>query len=271
VKLAASGKGGVGKTTVIAALAHLFAEEGREVFAIDADPAANLAQALGDASGEPITPLAQMRKLISERTGASLEGYGQFFKLNPHVEDIPDSYSREIDGVKLLVLGAVHKPGGGCYCPENVFLKSLLGHLVLRRNEVVLIDLEAGIEHLGRATTQGIDAMLVVVEPSLRSIGTALAIGELAREMGVRRVVAVANKVANERQEELIRERLGGGSGRSALSLAAVLRHRRSLLEADLTGEAVYRACPELLEEVAKLVQVLAEMSEEKTVAPSGS
>ena len=259
MKLAASGKGGVGKTTLIAALARLLCDEGREVFAIDADPASNLAQALGDRSSGPITPLAQMRELIAERTGASLEGYGQFFKLNPHVDDIPDAYSRDVDGVKLLVLGAVHKPGGGCYCPENVFLKSLLSNLVLRRNEAVLIDLEAGIEHLGRATTQGIDAMVVVVEPSLRSIGTARAIGGLARELGVRRVLAVANKVANERQEELIRRELAAAGGEGHLPLAAVLRYHEELLEADLTGEAVYRACPALLLEVADLLGCLAE------------
>jgi len=257
VKLAVSGKGGVGKTTVIAALAHLFAQQGRDVFAIDADPAANLAQALGDHGGEPITPLAQMRELISERTGAPLKGYGQFFQLNPHVDDIPDTYCREIEGVKLLVLGAIHKPGGGCYCPENVFLKSLLGHLVLRRNEVVLIDLEAGIEHLGRATTQGIDAMLVVVEPSLRSLSTGREIAALAREMGVEKVLGVANKVATQRQEELIRRGLSEGG--TPLALAAVVHDHEELREADLTGEAVHRACPELLEEVKGLLDVVGE------------
>lgn len=255
MKLAASGKGGVGKTTVIAALAHLFTQQGRDVFAIDADPAANLAQALGDRSNQRITPLAQMRELISERTGAPLEGYGQFFQLNPHVDDIPDAYSREIDGVRLLVLGGIHKPGGGCYCPENVFLKSLLRHLVLRRNEVVLIDLEAGIEHLGRATTQAIDAMLVVVEPSLRSLATGREIARLAREMGVERVVAVANKVASERQEELIRQ--GLKEAEPPLALASVVHHHEELREADLTGEAVYRACPALLHEVEALLRVV--------------
>ena len=255
MKLAASGKGGVGKTTVIAALAHLLAGQGRDVFAIDADPAANLAQALGDRSNRRITPLAQMRELIAERTGAPLEGYGQFFQLNPHVDDIPDTYCREIDGVRLLVLGAIHKPGGGCYCPENVFLKSLLRHLVVRRNEVVLIDLEAGIEHLGRATTQGIDAMLVVVEPSLRSLATGREIARLAREMGVEKVVAVANKVASQRQEELIRLELRGED--APLVLAAVLRDHEELREADLTGEAVYQACPGLLREVEALLRVV--------------
>jgi len=256
VKLAASGKGGVGKTTLIAALARLFGDRGSQVFAIDADPDSNLTQALGLSQEEPITPLAQMRELISERTGAPLEGYGQFFKLNPHVEDIPDTYSRVVDGIRLLVLGAIHKPGGGCYCPENVFLKQLLAHLVLRRDEVVLIDLEAGIEHVGRATTQGIDAMLIVVEPGLRSIHTGLALGRLAREMGVRKVIAVANKVATERQEELIRRQLETADG-GGLPVSAVLHYHESLLEADLMGEAVYRACPELLEEVAGLVEAL--------------
>jgi CO dehydrogenase maturation factor len=267
VKLAASGKGGVGKTTVISALARLFADRGQQVFAIDADPDSNLTQALGLGRDEPITPLCQMRELIAERTGASLEGYGQFFKLNPHVDDIPDAYSRMAEGIRLLVLGAIHKPGGGCYCPENVFLKQLLAHLVLRRDEVVLIDLEAGIEHVGRATTQGIDAMLIVVEPGQRSITTGLALSRLAREMGVEKVLAVANKVSTDRQEELIRRQLEGADG-GGLSVAAVLHYHESLLEADLTGDAVYRACPELLGEVADLVEALGSTDGEAAPAP---
>lgn len=256
MKLAASGKGGVGKTTVVAALSRLLADRGRKVFAIDADPAANLAQALGEHGGRPITPLCQMRELIAERTGASLEGYSQFFQLNPHVEDIPDSFSRDIEGIRLLVLGAVHKPGGGCYCPENTFLKALLANLVLRRNEAVLIDLEAGLEHLGRATASGIDTMLVVVEPSLRSVATALEIGRLAREMGVGSVLAVANKVATRQQEERIRSELLA-AGERGIPLAATIPYYGKLLEADLSGEAVYRACPELLEDVAGLLEVV--------------
>jgi len=255
VKLAASGKGGVGKTTVIAALARLLVDRGRSVFAIDADPAANLAQALGERGGRPITPLCKMRELIAERTGADLDGYSQFFKLNPSVEDIPDSFSREIDGVKLLVLGAVHKPGGGCYCPENSFLKALLANLVLRRNEAVLIDLEAGLEHLGRATAAGIDTMLVVVEPSLRSVATALEIGRLARQMGVGSVLAVANKVASRQQEARIRTELEQAE-EGGIPLAATVAYHEKLLEADLSGEAVYRACPELLDDIAGLLQV---------------
>jgi len=249
VKLAASGKGGVGKTTVIAALARLLADRGRRVFAIDADPAANLAQALGEHGGPPITPLSKMRELIAERTGAPLEGYSQFFKLNPSVEDIPDSFSREIDGVRLLVLGAVHKPGGGCYCPENSFLKALLANLVLRRDEAVLIDLEAGLEHLGRATASGIDTMLVVVEPSLRSVATALEIGRLAREMGVGSVQA----------------------GEEGIPLAATIPYYEKLLEADLSGEAVYRACPELLKDVAGLLETASGDGVESHPRPAGA
>lgn len=255
MKLAASGKGGVGKTTVIAALARLLVDRGHSVFAIDADPAANLAQALGERGGRPITPLSKMRELIAERTGADLDRYSQFFKLNPSVEDIPDSFSQEIDGVKLLVLGAVHKPGGGCYCPENTFLKALLANLVLRRNEAVLIDLEAGLEHLGRATAAGIDTMLVVVEPSLRSVATALEIGHLAREMGVGSVLAVANKVASRQQEARIRAELER-PGEGGIPLAATIPYYEKLLEADLSGEAVYRACPELLADIAGLLEV---------------
>jgi len=210
VKLAVSGKGGVGKTLLTAALAKAFASKGRKVYAIDADPDSNLALALG-APDAHITPLSEMRQLIKERTEAGSDGWGVMFKLNPEVSDIPDRYSYDINGIRLLVLGAVRKGGGGCACPENVFLKTLINHLVLRTDEVVIIDMEAGVEHLGRATVMGIDWLVVVVEPSEASLQTAKRIQNLATEIKIRRIGAVVNKVKDESEAKTIAGRLPEG------------------------------------------------------------
>ena len=167
---------------------------GAGVIAIDADPDANLASALGVPADEEITPLAEMRELIEERTGAK-EGYGAFFKLNPHVEDIPEQYSRRIGRIRLLVLGGIRKGGDGCLCPATALLKALLVHLVLGRDEHLVMDMEAGIEHLGRATAQSMDALLVVVDPTAWSTHTARRVQKLAADVGVRKVLAVGNRV----------------------------------------------------------------------------
>ncbi|MGA2264992.1 MAG: AAA family ATPase [Phycisphaerae bacterium] len=194
MKLAISGKGGVGKTTLSAMLSAALSLEGRGVVAIDADPDANLAWALGVPAEERITPLAEMRQLIQERTGAK-EGYGAFFKLNPHVEDIPDAYCRRIGNIRLLVLGGITRGGDGCLCPATALLKALLVHLVLGRDDGLVMDMEAGLEHLGRATAQSMDALVVVVDGGAWSIQTARRVRKLAADLGLRRVVAVANRV----------------------------------------------------------------------------
>jgi CO dehydrogenase maturation factor len=196
MKLAISGKGGVGKSTIAGALARLYAVDGSRVLAIDADPDANLASALGLPSGlrAQISTIATERKLIEERTGAKVNEFGQIFKLNPEVGDIADRYAVRYHGVDLLVLGAVPRAAGGCACPESVLLKSLLLHLTMKRGEVVILDMEAGIEHLGRGTAMGVDLMLVVVEPGQRSIETAHRIREMAAAIGIWRFAVVLNK-----------------------------------------------------------------------------
>jgi CO dehydrogenase maturation factor len=209
LKIAIGGKGGVGKTTVAALLARALAvDPANKVIAIDADPVANLAAGLGIDGGEPITPIAELRELIAERTGAEPGTMGGFFTLNPKVDDIPDRFSRERDGVKLLVMGTVKSGGSGCICPESTILKALMTHLVLFRDDVVIMDMEAGVEHLGRATSASVDALVIVVNPGARSRVAAETIRKLGRDIGIRRIVVLGNRVRDAADEALIREAL---------------------------------------------------------------
>ncbi|MBT8762821.1 AAA family ATPase [Desulfohalobiaceae bacterium Ax17] len=209
MKIAVTGKGGVGKTTVAGILARLFSDEGYRVLAVDADPDANLASALGipESQYKKITPFSKMKKLAEERTGAS-GGYGSYFILNPKVDDLPEKYCVEHQGVKLLLMGTVEQGGSGCFCPEHALLKSLMKHLLIEREDVVIMDMEAGIEHLGRGTAESVDALLVVVEPGRRSIQTAMQIKSLAEDLGLKRVFAVGSKVVDEADVQFIRKNL---------------------------------------------------------------
>lgn len=206
MKIAITGKGGTGKSTLAGVLAHLFKEHGFSVLAVDADPDANLASALGVPRDEAarITPISAQRELIKERTGANPAQFGQLFKLNPTVADIPDEFCLTFRGIKLLVMGAVKKGGGGCACPENILLRSLLEEIILRRDEAVIVDMEAGIEHLGRGTARAIDRMLIMVEPGSRSVDTARTIMRLASEVGIHRFGVVGNKVRTAAERDWI-------------------------------------------------------------------
>jgi CO dehydrogenase maturation factor len=204
MKLAVAGKGGVGKTTLVALLAREAVARGYRALAVDADPDANLATTLG--FPEPVAPLAEERELIADRAGS-----GGLIKLNPTVDDIPDQYAVKRDGISLLVLGGIRQGGGGCACPENSFLRGLLMHLLLERDELVLVDMEAGIEHLGRGTVEAVDVLLVVVEADKRTMETAVRTIRLAHEIGLERIMAVGNRIRSPAEEIAIREMLPGG------------------------------------------------------------
>lgn len=206
-KIAIGGKGGVGKTTICAVWAELFAEDGFDVLAIDADPNTNLAMAFGVSSKTSPQPLIEMKELIAERTGSGKDA-GAYFRLNPKVSDLPERYWLKTNNVKLLVLGAITQAGAGCACPEGAFLKALLTYTILQRQELVLVDLAAGVEFMGRASVQGIDAMVTVVEPGSRSIETANNMARMAGELGIKKVAAIANKITEIAEVELIRSQL---------------------------------------------------------------
>jgi len=210
MKLAISGKGGVGKTTLSANLARLWAAEGRRVIAIDADPDANLAAALGaDAeAAAACVPLSELDDLIEERTGVR-PGRGGMFRMNPDVSDVVDTCGVEVAGVTLLRMGTVERGGAGCMCSEGVFLKAFVDHLILQRDEIAILDMEAGIEHLGRGTAEAVDAFIVVVEPGMRSVQTAHVVRGLAADIGVKEVAAVANRVRNDDDLAFLTEALG--------------------------------------------------------------
>ena len=208
LKLAISGKGGVGKTTIAAMIARLLALEGKRVFAIDADPVANLAAALGIPEDPPITPIVDLRDMIAERTGTQPGQYGGVFKLNPKVDDIPERFSRERDGVHLLVTGTINEGGSGCFCPESAVLRALMQHMILYRDDVVVLDMEAGVEHIGRATTKAVDRLIVVVDPGARSQSAAVRIRKLAADIGLTQISIVVNRVRGEEDKQRVSENL---------------------------------------------------------------
>ncbi len=234
MKIAISGKGGVGKTTFASLLIRTLDDMGKRVLAIDADPDANLAAAIGIPNADQMTPIADMNELVLERTGAQPGGIGGFFKLNPKVDDLPDALSARLNNIKLMRLGGIKKGGAGCICPESALLRALVMHVVLARDEVVVMDMEAGIEHLGRGTARSVDKLLVVVEPGRRSIDTADHIRGLAGEIGLNQLAIIGNKIRNPKDEEFLRTHLND------FQFIGFIPFDDDLIEADLAGKAPF-------------------------------
>ena len=254
MQLAITGKGGVGKTTLTALLAQAYADAGRGVLAVDADPSPCLAGALGfpDELRAKLSPIAEMDALIEERTGAKPGTVGGFFTLNPRVDDLPERFSVLHRGVRLLEMGSVDLGGSGCICPESAMLKTLFTHLLFRKDDVLLLDMYAGVEHLGRATVDFVDAMLVVVEPTRRSLGTAAQIQKLANDIKLDRLYLVGNKVRNEEEAKFLEAETPG------LPVLGFLPADMKVQEADRLGIPVYDHAPSLREAAGRIVERLA-------------
>jgi CO dehydrogenase maturation factor len=203
MKIAVSGKGGVGKTTISANLARLFVQKGYNVYAVDADPDSSLGLALGINEEElnKIKPVIEMRDIISQ-----MAGDGALYALNPAVNDLADKFSIKVNGIKFLRMGGIKQGGSACYCKENTFLRAIVNSLLLDVNDVVILDMSAGIEHLTRGTSRGVDLMLIITEPGKSSAATARIVEKLAKDLQVKDVKFIANKVRNEKEEAFIKE-----------------------------------------------------------------
>lgn len=260
MKIAVAGKGGVGKTTISASLARLLGAEGERVFAIDADPNANLALSLGYSreEAEAIVPISEMADIIRERTGVEPGSVGAYFTLNPKVDDLPDRFKQERFGVMFLQVGAMKEPSAGCYCPENALLKNLLMNLVLQRDETVILDMEAGFEHLTRGTAQAFDAMLIVVEPSVQSVLTASRLRALAAKSGLARVFFVGNMVRGEEDQQFIEQETRGEE------LLGCVSYSEDVRQAIRRGTAPFDASPGLLTELRGIWERLLEATESR-------
>ncbi|NLU09516.1 MAG: AAA family ATPase [Tepidanaerobacter acetatoxydans] len=236
MKIAITGKGGVGKTTFAGVLSKVLAEEGYRVLAVDADPDANLPMALGipEEKLSSITPLSEIKDIIAKRTEAVPGVFGQMFKLNPKVDDIPEKYCIEHDGIKLLVMGTVKAGGSGCICPEHAFLRALMQHLLLTPQEALIMDMEAGIEHLGRATADCVDAFIVVAEPGQRSIQTLKTIKKLALDIGIQKIFVVGNKIRTNEEKSFIINACEN------ISILGFLPYDAALIEADRQGKTPF-------------------------------
>jgi CO dehydrogenase maturation factor len=255
MKLAISGKGGVGKTTLSALLAQVYADQGLQVLAVDADPSPCLAGALGfpDELRAQLAPIAEMDALIEERTGAKPGSIGGFFTLNPRVDDIPERFSVVHRGVRLLESGSVDLGGSGCICPEGAMLNTLFTHLIFRNDEVLILDMYAGVEHLGRATVDFVDAMIIVVEPTRRSLGTARQIKKLAHDIGLDRLWLVGNKIRNEDESQFVE------AESPEIPVLGFLTADLAVQEADRLGIPVYDHVPSLKVAAEKMAEKLVE------------
>ncbi|MEE9565112.1 MAG: AAA family ATPase [Candidatus Hydrothermarchaeaceae archaeon] len=240
LKIAVAGKGGTGKTTVAGGLALFFSRK-TNVIAVDSDPSMNLHTALGMENPKPIS---ELKELIKDRTVVT-DG---IYNINPRVDDIPESHSTSMENIKLIVMGTVEKGGEGCMCPESTFLRALLRHLVLKRDEVLILDTEAGIEHFGRKTAEGFDVMLILCEPSVKAMQTANRIYALSKEIGIKEIYAVANKIASDEQMDLIKKGLD-------FEILSSIPYDGEVVKADMLGNPLtdQRPHPKALQSIEEI------------------
>jgi CO dehydrogenase maturation factor len=249
IKIAISGKGGVGKTTLSALLARALAHRGKRVIAVDADPVTNLGASLGLPEDKMPTPISELKDLIMERTGAQPGTFGGYFKMNPRVDDIPEKFAAESpSGVKLLVMGTVEKGGSGCVCPESVLLKNLIQHLLLSQDDAVIMDMEAGVEHLGRATSRAVNVLLVVVDAGSRSHYAARKIRELAADLGVTRIKVIGNRIRSPEERESLKKAMAG------FDIIGFMPEDDTIREADRRGDLAY---PDITDAPAELTKIV--------------
>lgn len=254
MKIAVTGKGGVGKTTIAAALALYFSDNNYRVIVVDADPDANLAAALGipEEDYANIKPIAEMKELVEQRTGVRQGTMGGFFNMSPDVSDIPERFSYKFENIHFLALGTIEKGGAGCICPEGALVKALIRHLVLAEKDVVIMDMEAGVEHLGRGIAQSVDAFIIVIEPGLRSIQTAEKIKRLASDIGIDNIFAVLNKASDSRQIGKIKDKLG-----NSMPVIEEFGEYKKVRDSDLKAVSAYRVDSEFAGKVGNLAKYL--------------
>ena len=253
MKLAVTGKGGVGKTTISALIAHEFKSLGHSVVAIDCDPDSNLLACMGYPHPEEVKPLVELHALIEEKMGVKPGTTGGMFRLNPFVEDIPDRYAITIDGIRVLVAGAVKKGGTGCYCPENSLIRALVSHLLVDSTTDLVLDMEAGVEHLSRGTIKTVDSLLIVVEPGRRSVETAFRVKDLAADLGLKRIVAVGNKIRSEYDVEFLKEAMQG------IELVGFMPYENRIREAEIAKRSVFSASEQVQATIRNVVRLIEE------------
>jgi CO dehydrogenase maturation factor len=260
MKVAITGKGGVGKTLLAAFLSRTFAASGYQVIAIDADPDANLAATLGYPHPEQMTPISELNDLIEERVGVRPGTSGSFFKLNPRVDDLPEKYSVKLDGIRIMAMGRIKRGGTGCYCPEGALLQALVSHLLLGRDEVVILDMEAGIEHLSRGTARAVDKLIIVVEPGRRSLETAQTIKTLAYDLGMKNIAAVGNKIRSKADREFIASNLPD------TEILGFIDYDPAINDADLANRSLFNASPATAKAVASIYDKLTSTNRQPSV-----
>lgn len=246
MKIAISGKGGTGKTTISACLSQIYLKKGKKVILIDADPDSNLKTTLN--IKEEITPLIELKEIIAERTGTTPGERTVFFKMNPEVDDIPDRFFYKNGNLLLGIMGTVKGGGLGCMCPENAFLKAVLRNLILKRDEVVILDMEAGIEHLGRGTTEGVDWLIIITEPTEKSIETTKRIEKLAKEIKIRRIGVIGNKIELEEEKEFLKENL------KEMKILGFIPYFNEFKKSELKGQKPWESVPEILDYIEEIV-----------------